>query len=47
MIHNHYYFVIVIQLLIYVKVFHYTLFLKYYVSINHNIYIIALINVII
>ena len=35
--HNHYYLFIVIQLLIYVKVFEHTTFLKYYVIIIYKI----------
>ena len=37
MIYDHYYLFIVIQLLIYVKVFEHTTFLKYYVIILHTI----------
>lgn len=36
MMPNHHYMFIVIQLLIYVKVFEHTIFLKYYVSIKYK-----------
>ena len=42
--HNHYYLFIVIQLLIYVKVFEHTTFLKYYVIILHNILFFTVID---